>query len=37
MHVNMIQLNYTKCANNDNTTVHMLEHEGKSSTFLRKG
>ena len=37
MHVNIIQLDYTKCASNKNTAVHMLEHEGKSLIFLRKG
>ena len=33
MHVNIIQLNYTKRAINKNTAVHMLGHEGKSSFF----
>ena len=37
MHVNIIQLNYTKCAINKNTAVHMLGHEGKSSFFKKKG
>ena len=37
MHVNITQLNYIKYASNDNTPVHMLEHEGMSSSILRKG
>ena len=36
MHVNITQLNYTKCASNNNTAVHILGHEGTSSIFLRK-
>ena len=37
MHAKIIQLNYKKCASNNNTAVHMLRHEGKSSILLRKG
>ena len=37
MSVNTIHLNYTKCASNNSTAIHMLGHEGKSYVFLRKG
>ena len=36
-YVNTMHLNYTKCASNNSTAIHMLRHEGKSSVFLRKG
>lgn len=30
------QLNYRKCARNNSTAVHILEHKGKNLTFSEK-
>ena len=35
-YINTIHLNYTKCASNNSTAIHMLGHEGKSSVFFFK-